>query len=164
MYYIVDVNEFYVWKDVYILLLLFFYVFEYGWIIGISSMFYYGYYVVDGYVFNYGWVNCIVDDNFLMGEVVIDGIMYKVEIIIDESGKIKEKEVYYVCVKGEFWKLDKLSILDGGILGGGIIFFYDFFIIKNVFMMFLVVILLIFLWRVVVKGYCKNEGKVLLGI
>lgn len=160
MYYIVDVNEFYIWKGVYILFFVFFYVLDYGWMIGIFVMFEYGYIVVDGYVFNYGCINCVVDVFFFKGEVYVGYIDYKVEM--DEVGK--EKDVYYVNYENEFYKFDVFSIFDGGMMGGGIILFYDFFIIKNVFIMFLVVLLLIFIFNVVVCGYKKNEGKVLLGI
>lgn len=164
MHHIADANEFHVWKDVHIPLPLFLYAPEHGWTTGTSSMFHHGHHAVDGYVLNHGRVNRIADDNFPMGEVAIDGIMHKVETTTDESGKTKEKEVYYACAKGELWKLDKPSTLDGGILGGGITSFYDFSITKNVFTMFLAAILLILLWRAVAKGYRKNEGKAPSGI
>ncbi len=164
MNHIADANEFHVWKHVHIPLPLFLYAPEHGWTTGTSAMFHHGHYAIDRYVLNHGRVNRIADEGFPLGEVHIDGIMHQVETTTDDNGKTTEKEVYYACAKGELWKLDKPSTLDGGILGGGITSFYDFSITKNVFTMFLAAILLILLWSAVAKGYRKNEGKAPSGI
>ena len=164
MNHIADANEFHVWKGVHIPLPLFLYAPEHGWTTGTSSMFHHGHSAVDRYVLNHGRVNRIADDSFPMGEVHIDGILHDVETSTDEDGKVTEKDVYYACAKGDLWKLDKPSTLDGGILGGGLTSFYDFSITKNVFTMILASLLLIFLFRAVAKGYRKNEGKAPSGV
>ncbi|MGH1434545.1 MAG: F0F1 ATP synthase subunit A [Lewinella sp.] len=164
MNHIADANEFHIWKGIHIPLPVFLYAPEHGWTTGTSSMFHHGESAVDRYVLNHGRANRIADDNFPMGEVHLDGILHKVETSTDAKGKTKEKDVYYACAKGELWKLDKPSTLDGGILGGGITSFYDFSITKNVFTMILASLLLIFIWGAVAKGYKKNEGKAPSGI
>lgn len=159
MNHIADANEFHVWKGVHIPLPLFLYAPDHGWTTGLSSMFHHGHQAVDRYVINHGRVNRVADDSFPMGEVHIDGILHKVEEV---NGK--NKDVYYVCAKGELFKLDPPSTVDGGFLGGGITSFYDFSITKNVFTLFLAAILLIFVWNAVARGYKKNEGKAPSGI
>jgi F-type H+-transporting ATPase subunit a len=159
MNHIADANEFHIWKHVHIPLPLFLYAPEHGWTTGLSSMFHHGEHAVDRYVLNHGRVNRIADDNFPMGEQHIDGILHKVETIDD-----KEKDVYYACAKGELWKLDAPSTVDGGLLGGGITSFYDFSITKNVFTMLLAMIVLFFIFSAVARGYKKNEGKAPSGI
>jgi F-type H+-transporting ATPase subunit a len=122
-------------------------------------MFDHGHQAVDRYVINHGRVNRIADNSFPMGEVHIDGILHKTEEV---DGK--EKDVYYACAKGELYKLDPPSTVDGGFLGGGITSFYDFSITKNVFTLFLAALLLIIIWRAVARGYKKNEGNAPSGI
>ncbi|RME93750.1 MAG: ATP synthase F0 subunit A [Bacteroidetes bacterium] len=160
MNHIADANEFHVWKGVHIPLPIFLYAPAHGWTIGTSSMFDHGHKVVDGYVLNHGRVNRIADEAFPMGEQHLDGILHQVETTQDG----KEKDIYYACVNGALWKLDKPSTLDGGILGGGITSFYDFSITKNVFTMILASLLLIFLWNAVARGYQENEGRAPSGI
>lgn len=159
MNHIADQNEFHVWKGVHIPLPLFLYAPEHGWTTGLSSMFDHGHQAVDRYVINHGRVNRIADNSFPMGEVHIDGILHKTEEV---DGK--EKDVYYACAKGELYKLDPPSTVDGGFLGGGITSFYDFSITKNVFTLFLAALLLIIIWRAVARGYKKNEGNAPSGI
>jgi len=159
MNHIADQNEYHVWKGVHIPLPLFLYAPEHGWTTGWSSMFDHGHKAVDRYVMNHGRVNRIADDSFPMGEVHIDGILHKTEEV---DGK--EKDVYYACAKGELYKLDPPSTVDGGFLGGGITSFYDFSITKNVFTLFLAALLLIIIWRAVARGYKKNEGRAPSGI
>lgn len=164
MNHIADANEFHVWKHVHIPLPVFLYAPEHGWTTGLSSMFHHGEAIVDGYVMNHGRVNRIANSSFPKGEHHLDGILHQVETTTDANGKTTEKDVYFACAKGDLWKLDKPSTLDGGILGGGITSFYDFSITKNVFTMMLAALLLIILWNAVAKGYRKNEGKAPSGI
>lgn len=164
MNHIADANNFHIWKDVHLPLPLFLYAPDHGWTTGTSSMFEHGHLAVDRYVLNHGRVNRIADEAFPMGEVHIDGILHQDETITDAMGKEKEVVAYYACAKGDLWKLDAPSTLDGGLLGGGITSFYDFSITKNVFTMFLAAILLILIWRAVARGYRRNEGAAPRGI
>ncbi|MCB0639599.1 MAG: F0F1 ATP synthase subunit A [Lewinella sp.] len=164
MGHIADANEFHVWKGVHIPLPVFLYAPEHGWTVGTAAMFEHGHLAVDGYVLNHGRVNRVADPAFPGGEVHIDGILHKDEVVVDPMGKEKEMSVAYLCAEGDLWKLDRPSTLDGGLLGGGITSFYDFSITKNVFTMMLAALLLILLWRAVAKGYRKNDGAAPRGV
>ncbi len=152
MGHIADANQFHVWKGVHIPLPVFLYAPEHGWTTGLSSMFEHGHTAVDGYVLNHhGRVNRIADPSFPKGEVHIDEIVHKAEMVGE-----KEKDVYYAVYEGREYQLDPPSTIDGGFLGGGITSFYDFSITKNVFTIMLAAVLLILLFSAVARGYKKN--------
>lgn len=163
MDHIADANEFHVWKGVHLPLPVILYAPDHGWTTGLSSMFDHGHKAVDGYVLNHGRVNRVADPSFPKGEVHIDGILRRTETV-EKDGKAEEKDVYYACLEGELYKLDKPSTVDGGFLGGGITSFYDFSITKNVFGMIIASLLLIWLFTSVARGYKKNEGKAPSGV
>ncbi len=163
MNHIADANEFHVWKGVHIPLPCFLYAPGQGWTILSSGKFDHGYKAVDRYVLNHGRVNRIADESFPMGEVEIDAIISKKEMVV-KAGKEEEKDVYYALYGSGEYRLDAPSTLDGGILGGGITSFYDFSITKNVATMLLAALLLIFIFSAVARGYKENDGKAPRGI
>ncbi len=163
MNHISDANEFHVWEGVHIPLPCFLYAPETGWSFFSSGIFEHGHKAVDRYVINHGRVNRIADASFPMGEVHIEGVHGKKEMML-VNGKEKEVEVFYAHHDGKEYKLDKPSTLDGGMMGGGITSFYDFSITKNVFTMMLAALLLIVIFTAVRNGYRKNEGKAPSGI
>jgi len=163
MNHISDANEFHVWEGVHIPLPCFLYAPETGWSFFSSGVFEHGHKAVDRYVINHGRVNRIADASFPMGEVHIEGVHGKKEMML-VNGKEKEVEVFYAHHDGKEYKLDKPSTLDGGMMGGGITSFYDFSITKNVFTMMLAALLLIVIFTAVRNGYRKNEGKAPSGI
>ena len=166
MNHISDANEFHIWKGVHIPLPCFLYAPgepSKKWTFLSSGKFEHGHKAIDRYVINHGRVNRIADPSFPMGEVHIEGVHGKEEMQL-VKGKEKEVEVFYAHYKGEEYKLEKPSTLDGGMMGGGITSFYDFSITKNVFTMMLAALLLILIFSSVRNGYRKNEGKAPSGI
>ncbi len=163
MNHIADANEFHVWKGVHIPLPCFLYAPEYGWTVMSSGKFDHGHKAIDRYVLNHGRVNRIADASFPMGEVHIEGIVAKEEVVT-KGGKEEKKDVYYALHEGNEYRLDAPSTLDGGILGGGITSFYDFSITKNVATMLLAALLLILVFTAVSRGYKENDGKAPRGI
>jgi F-type H+-transporting ATPase subunit a len=106
------------------------------------------------YVLQEGIVKRVVDPSFPMGEVKIDGLGYRYEII-----EGKEKEIGIVCYEGKTIDLDQKSTADFGLFGGGITSFYDFSITKNVLGMLLVCLFLGWVFLSVAKMYRKREGQ-----
>lgn len=166
MNHISDANEFHIWKGVHIPLPCFLYApgeQSKKWTFLSSGKFEHGHKAIDRYVINHGRVNRIADASFPMGEVHIEGVHGKKEMML-VKGEEKEVEVFYAHHDGKEYKLEKPSTLDGGIMGGGITSFYDFSITKNVFTMMLAALLLILIFSSVRNGYRKNEGKAPSGI
>ena len=158
MHHISDANEFHIWGDIHLPLPCILRS-DKGWSMFMSSKFDHGHMAVDGYVLNHGRVNRIADTSFPEGEVHIDEIQHKVLEKISEEGDTTHKDVYYAMYKGNAFKLDPPSTLDGGMLGGGKTSFTDFSITKNVFTALMVSAILIFVFLAVARAYKRNEGN-----
>lgn len=165
MEHISDANNFHIWEGVHMPLPCILYAPEAGWSFFMSSVFDHGHTAIDGYVLNHGRVNRVAPgQNFPMeGEVHIDGVKHKMESV-QKQGETEEEDVYYAVYKGEEYRLDPPSTLDGGFLGGGITSFYDFSITKVVFSMVIASLLLIWLFFAVARGYKRNEGQAPSGV
>jgi F-type H+-transporting ATPase subunit a len=129
-----------------------------GWNVFMSSNFDIGHHgtghnAFNGYALVEGSVFKVTKADFPDGEVHLDGIERRMEIV---DGK--KKEVAYALYHGEEIKLDPRTTFDGGLLGGGMSSFYDFSITKNVVFMFLVMIFLLWLFISVANAYKKREG------
>lgn len=107
----------------------------------------YNRYFLDG-----GRVKRVVDSNFPMGEVKIDGVVHD-----DESHA-------FVCYQGKMWNADAPSTADAGLFGGGITSFFDFSITKNVLSMIIVFFLLAWMFISMAKSYVTRKGMAPKGI
>lgn len=130
-----------------------------GWSVFMTSKFSIGHHgnghkVVDSYVLSEGSIFRIEDKSFPQkGKFDIDKIDRAVEEI---DGK--KKEVQYVYVKGEKYKLESKTTWDGGFLGGGVTSFYDFSISKNVLFMLLTTLLLLWIFIKIAGDYKNRKG------
>jgi len=107
----------------------------------------YNRYFLDG-----GRVKRVVDSNFPMGEVKIDGVVHD-----DESHA-------FVCYQSKMWNADASSTADAGLFGGGITSFFDFSITKNVLSMLIVFLLLAWMFLSMAKSYVTRKGMAPKGI
>lgn len=165
MEHISDANNFHIWEGVHLPLPCILYApdAEPQWSFFMSSVFEHGHTAVDGYVLNHGRVNRVApgQDFPMEGEVHIDEVVHET---IETGEEGKKEEVYYAVYKGEQYRLQPPSTLDGGFLGGGITSFFDFSITKVVFSMILAGLLLVWLFVAVARGYKKNEGQAPSGV
>lgn len=161
-HHISDANAFHIFGDLYLPLPCILYAPGHGWSFFMSSAFGMGehgngHYAVDGYVLKHGGVMRVVDEAFPQ-----DG---KVELeCLTETHDAEGEAEHFAMYAGQCYPLDKKTSYDAGLMGGGITSFYDFSLTKNVFTMILASILLFLLFRAVVRGYQKNDGKAPRGI
>ena len=113
-----------------------------------------GHKAFDRYVLDGGAVKRVLDNQFPMGSVEINGFVHQKE---ERGGK--QKEVAYVCMGDRKYELESKSIADGGLFGGGLTSFYDFSITKNVTSMFLVFLLMLWMFVKVAKAYKQRAGQ-----
>lgn len=164
LHHISDANEFHIIGDIHLPLPCILYAPDQGWTVCMSSKFHHGEHAYDGYVLDHGRVKRVKPGQGFQMEGVVEIGHHAIHHKEVEIAEGKTKEVGYFEYEGKTYELEESSTADGGILGGGITSFYDFSITKNVFTMFLAIIILVFIFRAVVKGYQRNEGKAPSGI
>lgn len=156
-HHISDANAFHIFGDIYLPLPCILYAPGHGWSVFMSSKFELGehgngHYALDGYVLKHGAVMRVADAGFpLNGKVALE--------CLTETQDAEGHTEHFAMYEGQCFPLDKKTSYDAGMMGGGVTSFYDFSLTKNVFTMILVAILLFLLFRAVVRGYQKNDGK-----
>ncbi len=106
------------------------------------------------YVLHHGLIQRV--PNFPTDELVDIG--HHDVVGVKELVNEKEKTVSYLCYKGQTYKCEDRSTLDGGLFGGGLTSFHDLSITKNVTSMGIVVFLLSWLFLRIARAYKRREG------
>lgn len=112
-----------------------------------------GHKAYDGFVLYHHALMRVKDASFPKGNIEVTCFGHDTEIV---NGK--EKDVKYVMLAGEKYKIESKSTLDGGLFGGGITSFYDFSLTKNVVTMIVVFILLTWMFLAIAKTYVRRDG------